>query len=187
VPAAKSRRFLAGAAMKPLWVALVITLIGVAGCRQKESSAQPSRPAAEDARASAAADHSLQNPFPSASELRLFVDTREGRRGPIYSKPAGLVLSSGQRAKFESLISVHTISDDDAFAMCFMPHHFFRYYDRAGRLVGEISVCFCCGGVEQTAGLSIPLRTNQMLIGDFAGLDSFVRSLGERTDVQCED
>ena len=131
------------------------------------------------------ADKPFRNPFPSASEVRLFVNTDYDDKGePIYSKAK--LLTASQRAKLESMIAVHTISPDEAFAGCFMPHHFFRYFDQAGRLVGEVAVCFCCAGVQQSEGSNVRLTEGQMLVADFVKLKPFVASLGERTDVQCE-
>ncbi len=129
----------------------------------------------------------FRNPFPSASDVRLFVNTDYDDKGePIYSKPKGRILTASQRAELESLIAVYTISPDDVFTACFIPHHFFRYFDKAGNLVGEVAVCFCCTGVQQSEGSSVRLAEDQMLGADFGKLQSFVASLGERTDVQCE-
>ena len=119
--------------------------------------------------------------------MRLFVETDYDAKGqPIYSKPQGHVLTSSQRAKFESLIAVHTVSPDEEFAACFIPHHFFRYFDKAGKLVGEVQVCFCCAGVEQSDGSNVRLTDHQMLVADFEKLKSLVASLNEPTDVQCD-
>jgi hypothetical protein len=128
----------------------------------------------------------FRNPFPSASELRLFVETEYDDKGSIYSKPKGRALTASQRVEFESLIAVHTISPDEMFAACFIPHHFFRYFDKAGKVVGEVEVCFCCEGVQQSDGSKVRLAEGEMLVADFEKLQSFVASLGERTDVQCE-
>jgi len=73
-----------------------------------------------------------------------------------------------------------------AFAACFIPHHFFRYFDDSGKLVGELALCFCCAGVQQSEGSSVRLSEDQMLVADFRKLESFVASLGERTDVLCD-
>ena len=173
--------------MKLFWVSLVVASLGCAGCGQKDSAAQPSGRSAEGRSVSAVPDQPIRNPFPGAREVRLFVATgQDDKDEPIYSKRAGLALSPVQRAKLESLISVHTISPDEMFAMCFMPHHFFRYFDKAGKPVGEIAVCFCCTGVGQSGASNIRLTTSQMLSANFGELKSFVHSLGERTDVQCD-
>lgn len=131
-------------------------------------------------------DKPFRDPYPGAAEVRLFVETRDGGNEPAFVKPAGRVLTEEQRVEFESLIAIHTISPEDLFAACFVPHHFFRYFDGAGKLVGEIEVCFCCAGVQQSEGSKVRLSNDQMLVADFPRLESFVTSLGERTDVGCE-
>ena len=118
----------------------------------------------------------------------MFVETDIDQQGKAtLKKPKGLVLSAEQRKAFESLIKIHTIAPDDAFAACFIPHHFFRYYDESGEVIGEFAVCFCCSGIEQSGASNIDLSKNQMLGADFRKLEAFVRSLGERTDVQCSE
>ena len=132
-------------------------------------------------------DKPFRNPFPNAGEVRLFVETDyDAKSEPIYSKPRGRILTASQRAEFESLIAVHTISPDEMFAACFIPHHFFRYFDETGRQVGEVQVCFCCAGVQQSNGSNVRLTEGQMLVADWGKLHSFITALGERTDVQCE-
>ena len=128
-----------------------------------------------------------RNPFPTAREVRLFVNTDNAEGQPIYSNPKGRVLTATQRTQLESLIAIHTIAPDDEFTMCFIPHHFFRYFDKDGKQVGEIAVCFCCAGVQQSEGSQVRVTKDEILGADFGKLQSFVASLGERTDVQCED
>jgi hypothetical protein len=123
-----------------------------------------------------------------ANEVRLFVNTDYDAKGePIFSNPRGHALNAGQRARFESLIKVHTMSPDELVAFCFIPHHFFRYFSRSGKQIGEIQVCFCCAGVEQSGASDVRLGINQKLSADFGRLKAFVKSLGESTDVQCDE
>lgn len=173
--------------MKWLRVPLMVAFLGFAGCGPNDSSAHATQRSAGEISARPVRDQPVRNTFPTASEVRLFVNTDYDDNGePIFSKSSGLVLSSSQRAELESLIMIHTISPDEEFAACFVPHHFFRYFDKSGKLVGEVEACFCCAGVRQTGASNIHLTESQMLSADFGKLQSFVRSLGERTDVQCE-
>ena len=141
--------------------------------------------AAKEKAVAAVSDRPLRNPFPTAREVRLFVESGYGTDKPIYSKPKGRLLTPAQRSEFESLIKVHTIASDEAFAACFIPHHFFRYFDKSGKLVGELQVCFCCAGVKRSEDSPIRLAEGEMLSADFGRLNAFVASLGERTDVDC--
>ena len=150
-------------------------------------SSEHQRMAVTDSVAVPAPNRPFRNPFPNAGEVRLFVESDYDAEGePSYSKPKGRILTASQRAEFEAMIAVHTISPDEMFAACFIPHHFFRYFDTAGKQVGEVQVCFCCAGVQQSDGSNVRLTENQMLVADWGKLRSFITALGERTDVQCE-
>ena len=122
-------------------------------------------------------------PFPSAVEVRLFVDSgRYGDGQPSYTKPSGTVLSDRQRAWVESLMQSRAPGDEPA---CFIPHHFFRYYNSMKKQVGEIAVCFCCHGVEVTKGKIRSLPSGRELSIDYPRLMEFIKSLGEPTNIEC--
>lgn len=131
-------------------------------------------------------DKPYGNPFPTAHEVRLFVEVDYRDGNPVYSQPKGRALTATQRVTFESALAVHTIAPDEMLVGCFIPHHFFRYFDKAGKQVGEVQVCFCCAGVQQSDGSSVRLAEGQMLTADFGRLHTLITSMGERTDVQCE-
>ena len=173
--------------MRWLWIPVAVAFFGCAGCGESDSSAQEAPLARAETTAASLPDRPVDNAFPTASEVRLFVNTDYDKDGhPIFGKPAGVPLTPTQRAELESSLVVHTISPDEMFTSCFIPHHFFRYFDKAGKLVGEVAVCFCCAGVEQTGASKLKLTEDEMLRADFRKLRSLVRSLGERTDVQCK-
>ena len=126
----------------------------------------------------------VTNAFPLATEVRLFVETDVDANGKsVFSKPKGLKLSPQQRQAFEASLVVEPIPD--MVIGCFIPHHFFRYFDANGRSIGEIEVCFCCSGVLATGAANIPIGKNQRLSADYDKLEAFVRSLGEPTQGQC--
>jgi hypothetical protein len=136
---------------------------------------------------------SAVRPFPEAASVRLFVETGydEKAHQSIYRDPKGRLLSPEQRRAYESLLQVQTpvnLSwDDDFFLMtsCFIPHHFFRYFDRAGRQMGEIAVCFCCSGAEVTQGPQLPLKNGQRFEANYAKLKTLLQSWGAPTNVMC--
>lgn len=166
---------------------LLVALVACGGCgRDRALEAQPT---AEQASSHENADLPVRNAFPTATKLRLFVEVgNDDKTGePIFTKADGLLLTKVQRTEFESYLRIHTDSPDEAIAACFIPHHFFRYFDKAGKVVGEIQVCFCCTGVEEQGASNIKMAHNQRLIVDFNKLGAFIRSLGERTDIQCDD
>ncbi len=130
-------------------------------------------------------------PFPEATEVRLLVDSGKHDQGgqPVYTDPEGKGLSAEQRAQLESAVWIETpIKVSEAWGdvtACFIPHHFFEYYDASGRKIGEIQVCFCCAGVQISPDSRIKLNGPQRLTGDFKKLEALVASMGELTDIAC--
>ena len=133
-------------------------------------------------------------PFPEAKQLRLFIDTGKTDRAGniIYARADGKELTSEQRGEFEKLLRIETPinvpPDSDYWLLrsCFIPHHFFRYYDASGHQIGEISVCFCCAGIEMEPSTRLKLRDDQRFEVDYVKLKSLVSSWGEGTDIQCD-
>ncbi|MCB2044890.1 MAG: hypothetical protein H6915_01810 [Novosphingobium sp.] len=130
------------------------------------------------------------NPFPDAAEVRLFVESGEYRnQEAVFTNPDGQSMTKEQRKVLENAISVKRIEPDQAFAACFIPHHFFRYYDAVGKQLGEISVCFCCAGVRidsSDRSAKFEIDEDHYLAADYAGLETLVKSMGEPTDIECE-
>lgn len=130
--------------------------------------------------------------YPSATEVRLFVqDGRDADGKGLYSDPDGRLLTPAERRAIESAIkTAHYGSGARSVAACFIPHHFFRYYDAQGRQVGEMAVCFCCAGIR--ASPSIPLsegpsgtETSELTF-DYTALKAAVEAMGVRTDIECD-
>jgi hypothetical protein len=132
------------------------------------------------------------HPFPEAASVRLFIENgidKKSGQATFESNP-GRLLSPEQRRAFETLLSVQTpvnlSPDDDFFLMttCFIPHHFFRYFDKAGHQIGEIAVCFCCAGIEMNPS-NLRLKQGERFDFDYGKLKSLVKSWGEPTDFEC--
>ena len=132
-------------------------------------------------------------PFPEATTVRLFIDSGKYDRSgnPVYLVAKGRTLIEQQRKQFEALLRVETPinvpPDSDYWVLeaCFIPHHFFRYYDAAGRKLGEISVCFCCSGVAMDPASQLGLHDEQRFAADYGKLERLVASWGEPTDIEC--
>jgi hypothetical protein len=120
----------------------------------------------------------VEHPFPNASEVRLFVAVDYQKNGgePIFSKENGLILSAADRVRFED--TLRFVATPEEMAMCFVPHHFFRYFDNKGKQVGEVEVCFCCAGTAA--------RGSEILDADMEALKDLVLELGEPTQVLCD-
>jgi len=123
-------------------------------------------------------DQRVDNPFPTATQVRLYIGDASGQ----VREQAGRALSPAQRVAFENALYLTT---PDEMAACFIPHHFFRYYDKAGKEVGEVAICFCCEGAEATGQDNIKAGPGQVLTAHFDQLGKLVRALGVRTDVAC--
>lgn len=127
----------------------------------------------------------VKNPFPNATETRLFVRIAYGKNDDqAWSKPGGRTLSAAQRSDFEA--ALRSTKPPEMIAACFVPHHFFRYYDQRGKQVGQIDVCFCCAGISASDAANLRLPPGQILDADYAKLRTLVRSVGEPTEVLCD-
>ena len=128
----------------------------------------------------------VKDPFPNASEVRLFVagDYQKGSGKPIFSKKNGTILSDVDRLRLEE--ALRFVAMPEEMIACFIPHHFFRYFDDKGRQVGEVEVCFCCDGVAASGSNKLEPKPGVILDADMKALETLVLDLGEPTQVHCE-
>lgn len=166
--------------------AIVALAMAAAGCERKvDTPAQPDPSNAAASLATPFKDRRVTNPFPGATELRLFVEvgyTKDSK--PVLSKRKGVLLDAAQRKAFEDSLVITVAPEYDT--MCFIPHHFFRYYDANGKLLGGVSVCFCCDGVAASGSKALEPPTDALLSADYQKLKKLVAALGEPTDVLCD-
>jgi hypothetical protein len=161
-----------------------VSLVLISGCKAKTDMTGVEAMASRTSPLGMASDLPVIGAFPDASEVRLFVENGQKPDGtPIYEEPMGRILNKDQRAAFEASLQIDPIPDE--LAACFIPHHFFRYYDSRGKELGQIQVCFCCHGVEASKSSRIEMGPDQWLSADFTKLKQFVASLGLPTEVQC--
>jgi hypothetical protein len=169
-------------AMTLLFAAYIALL---AGCEAKRDMPAVEAIASQSAPRGMPSDLPVRNAFSQASQVRLFVNTSYDSDGmPAYSEPKGRALSGAQRKAFEATLQIDPIPDE--LAACFIPHHFFRYYDSQGKEIGQISVCFCCNGAQVSGASGIAIGPDQWLSADYDKLEQFVKSLDLPTDVQCD-
>ena len=111
--------------------------------------------------------------------------------GPeVSTNPKGVDLTTAERQEFEQSIkksvTVRQAGKDypsGSDAACFIPHHFFRYYDAKGRKIGEVEICFCCtGGV---ASPSLTTRNDEHEVFDVERIKALVKKMKLPTDVSC--
>lgn len=114
-------------------------------------------------------------PYPDAVEVRVFVSDLQGGEQVEARK-----LSLPERQAFEQTLKLNNYDRGPEYAAaCFVPHHFFRYFDAAGKQVGEISVCFCCGGTASTPNIAASLpkgATYQELVFKYEALETLLKS-----------
>lgn len=114
--------------------------------------------------------------YPGAASATLLVLNDEQRR-----KVPAARLSDDQLKRLTSALRQQPIPA--ATAACFVPHHFFRMYDASGKMIGEISVCFCCQGVQAEPALPVPKDMD--LGADYEALAALVRELGSTPKLNC--
>lgn len=90
-------------------------------------------------------------------------------------------LSKDQLKRLKTAIHLQPVPE--SYAACFVPHHFFRIYDAAGKMLGEIAVCFCCQGIQATPARPVP--ENMDLGADYQALAALVRELGSTPRRDC--
>lgn len=132
--------------------------------------------------------------YPQATVVRLKVHDlgydEDGR--PRFSQPEGRRLTDEQRRRFEAAFQQADIirrpppGDDVAVAAaCFVPHHFFEYLDRAGQVIGEVAVCFCCEGARFSPSIGRH-DADAYVHEDIAAIKALVEDMGLPTDVGCD-
>jgi hypothetical protein len=166
-------------------IALLAALL-VLGCDRPSSDPVVRSPAEPVAEPPATAHfRQVSDPYPDASEVRLFVHTGYDDNGePILASAEGRRLTHAQRNAFERALRIEPAPEfEDA---CFIPHHFFQYFDANGRKIGEVAVCFCCAGVSDDPRIEVSLAPGETLGADYAALEELVQAMGERTDVECD-
>src|SRR5690348_9592322 len=116
----------------------------------------------------------VSNPFPEATELRLFVETGYDRQSgrPVFHRSDGVRLKAEQRKTFEKAIRFEDAPGE--MAACFIPHHFFRYFDSHGKQVGELAVCFCCNGVTASGSPKLRAGEGEVLAADYPAVERIV-------------
>ena len=160
-------------------IAAILSLLCLA-CDERAQIAQRDRPAASDV-----PEVRGFKPFADASSVRLFVERGYDKQGnPMFTKSRGLLLSKDQRSKFEA--TLHSRKIPEAVIGCFIPHHFFKYYDKNDKEIGEFEVCFCCGGIRTNGASGIVIPSGHELSLDYKALESLIKALGEPTDILCD-
>ena len=119
--------------------------------------------------------------FPEATFVQLY-----------YSKDisgnltAGPRLNAAQISMLKKSVYIRQPDSDESFAGCFIPHHFFRFFDAKGQQISEVQVCFCCGGFYVSGAGKLNADDHEIFDGKLGQIESLVRELGVRTDINCD-
>jgi hypothetical protein len=134
------------------------------------------------------------DPWPEAASVRLFVQKPFDSSGEISDiemvREDGQLLTPAERGELEKHIRVVSYNHGpETAAACFVPHHFLRYYDAAGELIGELAICFCCKGIQDEPytrrAKARGSGYSELTFTD--GLEPAVAALGYDTRVDCFD
>ena len=124
-------------------------------------------------------------PWPDAAKVQLFIDDGDlgGLKVALANGPVD-TLSNEERAEFESALSILTPeSGYGEAASCFIPHHFFRYIADDGAVLGDIEICFCCGGNSVSPKPDLP--ENAWIEEDIVRIEALVKKMGHPVNVGC--
>jgi len=165
---------------------IILLALAITGCERRIDTIAQSDPSNTAASvAQPFKDRRVTNPFPGATEVRLFVEvgyTNDNK--PILSKRKGVRLNAAQRKAFED--SLKMIAAPEYETACFLPHHYFRYYDASGKEIGDVAVCFCCYGVGASGSSALEPPSGAMLSADYRSVEALVAALGEPTNILCD-
>lgn len=164
-----------------LTVAIGVTLATVIGPVERQNPSPESQGVVIDVK-----------PWPEATQVRVFVEDISydefERTGKNMSNPDGVLLNAEQRAVLDKSVHLYRMTpkelENNWVAGCFIPHHFFRYYDARGRQLGELAVCYCCMGVEFSPAFR-SLRSNEEWRFDFDAVKAMLDDMRIPTDVNC--
>ncbi|KQZ63766.1 hypothetical protein ASD67_04230 [Sphingopyxis sp. Root1497] len=179
-----------------LLFALLISAIGalVYGLTSSPAKPVPVKEPIEESSALRVGERIRVVPAPDAVEVRLFVEgvphRTTARVNQLINNPDGILLTAGQRAILDR--SVHRYrakpSEMGKYDMpaCFIPHHFFRYYDKDGRQIGELAVCYCCGDIRVTPYTYGPNGDrSEVWDFDYDGVKKMLKEMDVPTDIDC--
>ena len=128
--------------------------------------------------------------YPMGARVNLLIKNSLLNGPELSTKPDGVDLTTAERLEFEQSIkksvTVRPAGKDypgEGADACFIPHHFFRYYDAKGTKIGEVEICFCCtGGIAKP---SLTTRNDEHEVFDVERIKALVGKMKLPTDASC--
>ena len=131
------------------------------------------------------------SPYPEAVNVGLFVRAELEPGEVRFLQPDGRRLTSVERTAFENALVSETWTEGygGEEAACFIPHHFFRYFDATGQQIGEVAVCLCCHGVEASPNLRLEVVEGGDYVKlefDEASMRDLIEGMGLPVNINCD-
>ncbi|MEM6857826.1 MAG: hypothetical protein AAF559_08135 [Pseudomonadota bacterium] len=104
-------------------------------------------------------------------------------RDAIAAGPVA-TLSDGQRAELGASFTIMSDRGVGEAASCFIPQHFFRYIDADGAHLGDVAVCFSCGGNEVSPSPNLP--NGSWIQEDIERIEALVKTMGHPTEIEYQ-
>ena len=127
---------------------------------------------------------------PEAAEVRLFVEgipfREPSRTRELIDDVDGVLLTKAQRDILERSLHRYRLppSEFEDYPACFIPHHFFRYYDAQGNELGELAVCYCCRQVRLNSW-SYRRIEGEILQFDYEAIEKMLAGMKVPTNINC--
>jgi hypothetical protein len=127
-----------------------------------------------------------------AVEVRLFVEglpfREPARTQELINDVDGVRLTKAQRDILEGSLHRYRLlpSEFDDYPACFIPHHFFRYYDRQGNQLADLQICYCCRQVRLNSW-GYRWIQGEILQFDFDEVAEMLKTMDVPTDVNCPE
>lgn len=119
--------------------------------------------------------------FPEATYVQLYYS--KNLSGNLTAGPR---LNAAQISMLKKSVYIRQPDPDESFPGCFIPHHFFRFFNAKGQQISEVQVCFCCGGFDVSGAGRLNVEDYEIFDGKLGRIESLVRELGVATDINCD-
>ncbi|ESQ91193.1 hypothetical protein ABAC460_06420 [Asticcacaulis sp. AC460] len=125
------------------------------------------------------------NPFPEATEVRMYMHKdmiRVDDKGQVNEgsfPEGGIAMAPADIGELNGPALTYIVPPEmvEAYGCCF-PRHAFLFYDKSGRFLGSIAVCFECHCV-MTTRFPKPLKGKDWLVWDEAIFKRIITAHGQ--------
>ena len=144
----------------------MVAFFGFSGCMEKNTLAEKT---------------TREIAFPEATYVQLYYS--KNLSGNLTAGPR---LNAAQISMLKKSVYIRQPDPDESFPACFIPHHFFRFFNASGQQISEVQVCFCCGGFYVSGAGKLNVEDYEIFDGKLGRIEGLVRELGVATDINCD-